>query len=268
MELREAMSHRPDLRPDVAAYFTTQAPRSAAWRTSCFDDGRRLVEVAGRYVPVAGARVLDIAAGWGGHALAFAEAGATVVASDLNDHDYVGLGRFADALRLPLTTCVASCQDAPFEDGAFDIILGLELMEHIPNPDAFASEVARLLAPGGVCIVTTPAKLRSGTVWGEPHYQLRYIALLPFRWQAPIARRVFRRSYPFPIERQYALAASVTRPFKQRGLTADVHIMPGKVGTLTPRRLRRAVAECFWGDIVIRKHHHHSGSLPSYQTDH
>ena len=50
-----------------------------------------------------GRKVLDVAAGWGGHAIAFAEAGADVIASDLNDHAFDQLKGFAGAHKLALS---------------------------------------------------------------------------------------------------------------------------------------------------------------------
>lgn len=49
-----------------------------------------------------------------------------------------------DALRLP------------FPDATADTVLSTELMEHLPDPRAFLSEVARVLRPGGAFILSVP----------------------------------------------------------------------------------------------------------------
>ena len=44
----------------------------------------------------------------------------------------------------------------PAEDGAFDVVVSLDVQEHLTHPDVFLREVARILRPGGHALVTTP----------------------------------------------------------------------------------------------------------------
>lgn len=44
----------------------------------------------------------------------------------------------------------------PFRSGAFDIVVSLETIEHLLDPDALLAEVVRVLAPGGSFILSTP----------------------------------------------------------------------------------------------------------------
>lgn len=44
----------------------------------------------------------------------------------------------------------------PFGDRTFDAITSFETIEHLENGRAFVAELARVLAPGGTCIVSTP----------------------------------------------------------------------------------------------------------------
>lgn len=44
----------------------------------------------------------------------------------------------------------------PFEDNSFDSIVAGEIIEHIPNLDAFMKEVHRILKPNGRFILSTP----------------------------------------------------------------------------------------------------------------
>ena len=44
----------------------------------------------------------------------------------------------------------------PFPDGAFDQVVVVDYLEHIPDDGAFADELARILAPGGSVIINVP----------------------------------------------------------------------------------------------------------------
>ena len=48
---------------------------------------------------------------------------------------------------------------APFPDGAADVVVAVETIEHLENPRAFARELTRLARPGGWVVVTTPNQL-------------------------------------------------------------------------------------------------------------
>jgi ubiquinone/menaquinone biosynthesis C-methylase UbiE len=45
----------------------------------------------------------------------------------------------------------------PFPDGAFDLVLCAETIEHVVDTETFLGEAHRVLAPGGEIAVTTPA---------------------------------------------------------------------------------------------------------------
>jgi SAM-dependent methyltransferase len=43
----------------------------------------------------------------------------------------------------------------PFDDERFDVVVSNQVLEHLADTDAFVSEVARVLRPGGVAAVST-----------------------------------------------------------------------------------------------------------------
>jgi SAM-dependent methyltransferase len=58
--------------------------------------------------------------------------------------------------------CAWAQQDAcrlTLPDGAFDLVVSSECIEHTPDPRAALSEMARVLAPGGLLVVTSPNRL-------------------------------------------------------------------------------------------------------------
>ena len=66
--------------------------------------------------------------------------------------------------RLPGARVVELEPDAPlpFDDGAFDLVLCSETIEHVRDVQLLLSEVRRVLRPGGVLALTTPANLPLG----------------------------------------------------------------------------------------------------------
>lgn len=107
------------------------------------------------------ARALDLGCG-DGRLSAELDAGELVAA----DVSRVALER-AQA-RLPAARLVQLQPDAPlpFEDGAFALVLSAETIEHVRDVQLFLSEIRRVLRPGGVLALTTPAHLPIGP---RPH---------------------------------------------------------------------------------------------------
>jgi SAM-dependent methyltransferase len=67
--------------------------------------------------------------------------------------------RTADRATPHLTPVVAEADALPFDDGSFDLVLTVEMLEHIPaeRRDGVLSELFRVVRPGGRVVVTFPA---------------------------------------------------------------------------------------------------------------
>ncbi|PIF31374.1 ubiquinone/menaquinone biosynthesis C-methylase UbiE [Flavobacterium sp. 9] len=59
----------------------------------------------------------------------------------------------------------------PFEDASFDVVFSTEVLEHVPNPDQYLTEVKRVLKPGGMFFFTVPFLMSLHEV---PHDYYRY----------------------------------------------------------------------------------------------
>jgi SAM-dependent methyltransferase len=156
-----------------------------------FDEGAGLV----RYLELTGhsglANVLDIGAGNGGVAFAIANCRQYSVHT-LDIVPNAQLRTLRGALNLPVRSVVAVGERIPLAAASMDIILLLDTLEHLSDPRAVAAEIMRVLRPGGVCMLTTPARLRH--VFGpDPHYGIRSLVIFPNAVQRRIVNDIARR---------------------------------------------------------------------------
>lgn len=104
---------------------------------------------------VAGKRVLDVACGEGYGSKLLKDWGATSV---------VGVDVSSDALRVANTEFSEegisflnhSAEQLPFESNSFDVIVSFETIEHLEHPEAFLSEIARVVKFNGTVILSCP----------------------------------------------------------------------------------------------------------------
>lgn len=114
----------------------------------------------------AGTRLLDLATGPGHLAAAAADRGAATTGLD------IAAGMLALAReREPRVRFVEGDAEAlPFERGEFDAAVAAFVFNHLPQPEAAAAELARVLAPGGrlaLCVWDAPPRSRLVTLLGE-----------------------------------------------------------------------------------------------------
>jgi SAM-dependent methyltransferase len=133
--------------------------------------------------PLAGALVLDLGCGPGWCAAMLAEAGADVVAGDL---DVAGVAEAS--VKVPRVV-VADAARTPFPDATFDGVFCSNVVEHTPEPRVLLAEIERVLRPGGWAYV-------SWTNWLSPwggH------AIAPLHYLGPQrGLRVYRRLFGEP----------------------------------------------------------------------
>jgi SAM-dependent methyltransferase len=126
----------------------------AAWSLGSYPELARLLEPAARAVVdavavSAGQELLDVGAGNGNVAVLAAREGASAVASDITPA-MVELGRARSrAEGVDVEWVEADAEELPFGDRRFDCVASVFGAMFAPRPERAASEMARVLRPGG-----------------------------------------------------------------------------------------------------------------------
>jgi SAM-dependent methyltransferase len=102
-------------------------------------------------------RVLDLASGEGFGSALLAETAASVTGVDI-DERAIAHGR-ANYTAPNLEFRVASAHDlGELPADGFDVVVAFEMIEHVVDQEAVVAEVARVMAPGGLFVISTPER--------------------------------------------------------------------------------------------------------------
>lgn len=133
----------------------------------CYSLHVKAYEYARTFVS-ANSNVLDAGCGVGYGAQSLARVASRVVGIDvsLEAVDYAASRYSAPNLWF----LVADVEHLPFKAEAFDVVCCFEVIEHLGKPEQLLAEAGRVLARGGVCLLTTPqARPRHKPLWSPFH---------------------------------------------------------------------------------------------------
>ena len=171
-----------------------------------------------------GSRVLDVGCGYG-FSLDLAERRFGWQGIGLDPSDVAARGR--EELGLDIRT---GQLDHSFDEGLFDVVVAIEMLEHLSEPVAFLANVHRCLAADGVALITTPdasalhpdtpgAVLEAVLSLGEHAFLLDEDGLRRVLSSAGFEARVWTQDHTL-----WALASPTTRGLRgtRRGANPDL----------------------------------------------
>jgi ubiquinone/menaquinone biosynthesis C-methylase UbiE len=141
--------------------------------------------------------------------------------------------------------CQADAAALPFEDGAFDAVVAMHMLYHLPDPTAGIADMSRVLKPGGLLAVTT-----NGAGNMREIYELTTIfgsapsdpAAEAFGYDA--AERLMRSQFGNVSMSQHPASLRITEP--EDVFLALTSYPPGDgAGELQLTRFRQAIADAF-----------------------
>jgi len=127
--------------------------------------------------PFEGLRLLDIGCGGGLLSEPMARMGADVVGADASENNIKTASVHAAEQGLQIDYRATTAEDLCAAGEQFDIILNMEVVEHVAHPRPFLRDCARMLKPGGIMLVATlnrtPKSLLLAKIGAE--YVLRWL---------------------------------------------------------------------------------------------
>ena len=195
-----------------------RAPGESPWlfRARCAIDLQLLTIVRFLRGPLAACRgrVLDVGAGaapW----REFLPAGVEYLGVDIGSAADFGMRTHPDIVYYDGNIL-------PFENGSFDQVLCVEVLEHVPDPTAFLAEIRRVVKAGGTLILTIPWSARLHHL---PHDYGRFTRI--------------------GLGRALDHAGFMDVKIAERG--TDIAVLANKLTVLSLRLLRpKRLLQCFW----------------------
>ncbi len=132
-----------------------------------------------------GVSILDLGCGGGLVCEPLARLGAKVIGVDAGEQTIAVASHHAKQMNLSIDYRVASSSDLVAEGQIFDVVLALEIVEHVADVGLFVQECARLVRPGGCLILSTLNRTWKSYVMAilGAEYILRWVPRGTHQWE-------------------------------------------------------------------------------------
>lgn len=181
--------------------------------------------------PFEGLRLLDIGCGGGLLSEPMRRLGFSVTSIDASDRN-IGVAK-AHAAEMGLEIdyrCATAEALVEAGDGPFDLVLTMEVVEHVTDPGAFLRSCVQLLAPGGLMIVATLNRTLKALALAKvgAEYVLRWVPPQTHDWRKflhPDEIRVFLQDEPVEVAGPFGVGFNPLSGRWSRTKDADINYM-------------------------------------------
>jgi len=180
--------------------------------------------------PFEGLRLLDIGCGGGLLSEPMTRLGFEVTGVDASSRNIGAASAHADAQGLNIDYRASTAEALLEQDRRFDVVLNMEVIEHVADPRAFLIDTARLMKPGGLMIVATLNRTLKSLALAKvgAEYVLRWVPAGTHDWSkflTPDELRRFTEGQPFRVEGPFGVEYEPLRGVWRESRDSSVNYM-------------------------------------------